>query len=30
MYDNGKRQLPEKYRILLEDYFRKLPERSQR
>ncbi|MGE4614133.1 MAG: hypothetical protein AAEJ46_07360 [Planctomycetota bacterium] len=30
MYDNGRRQLPEKYRILLEDYFRKLPERSKR
>ncbi len=26
MYDNGRRKLPEKYRILLEDYFRKLPE----
>jgi hypothetical protein len=25
MYDNGRRQLPEKYRILLEDYFRRLP-----
>ncbi len=30
VYDNGKRKLPEKYRILLEDYFRKLPERSPR
>lgn len=28
MYDNGRRKLPEKYRILLEDYFRRLPERS--
>ena len=26
MYDNGRRKLPEKYRVLLEDYFRKLPE----
>ena len=25
MYDNGRRQLPEKYRILLEEYFRRLP-----
>ncbi len=26
MYDSGRRQLPEKYRILLEEYFRRLPE----
>ena len=25
MYDGGARKLPEKYRILLEDYFRRLP-----
>ncbi|MFQ5654044.1 MAG: hypothetical protein ACE5GW_04860 [Planctomycetota bacterium] len=26
MYDNGRRKLPEKYRMLLEEYFRKLPD----
>lgn len=25
MYDNGRRMLPEKYRVLLEEYFRRLP-----
>ena len=25
MYDKGRRQLPDKYRILLEEYFRRLP-----
>lgn len=25
VYDNGKRQLPERYRLLLEEYFRRLP-----
>ncbi len=25
MYENGRRKLPEKYRILLEEYFRRLP-----
>lgn len=24
-YDNGARQLPERYRLLLEEYFRRLP-----
>ena len=26
MYDNGRRKLPAKYRIHLEEYFRRLPE----
>ncbi|MGE3163445.1 MAG: hypothetical protein AB7O52_00915 [Planctomycetota bacterium] len=25
VYDNGTRQLPERYRLLLEEYFRRLP-----
>ncbi|MEM7262687.1 MAG: hypothetical protein AAF488_11910 [Planctomycetota bacterium] len=28
MYESGKRKLPEKYRILLEEYFRRLPTSS--
>ena len=26
MYDNGRRTLPEKYRLVLEEYFRRLPQ----
>lgn len=29
-YDNGKRQLPERYRLLLEEYFRRLPVSGER
>ncbi|MCI0651248.1 MAG: hypothetical protein L0Z55_05135 [Planctomycetes bacterium] len=29
MYDNGQRKLPEKYRLVLEEYFRRLPLDSQ-
>lgn len=29
VYENGKRQLPARYRVLLEEYFRRLPKRVQ-
>lgn len=29
VYENGKRQLPARYRVLLEEYFRRLPKQVQ-